>query len=60
MYNAALEGNVGDYYNVSSSAHEVSALGLPYAFFTRSLLGFPQGFPAVFQVLFVCTLVRSC
>jgi hypothetical protein len=50
LYNPVLVDCAGDYYNTTPAAEEVSAFGLPYAFFPRPLIGWKLGFPVIFQV----------
>jgi hypothetical protein len=45
------QSNAGDFYNTTLEAQEISsASGLPYAFFSRPVVGWRTGFPVVFQV----------
>lgn len=39
----------GDFYNTSSSEDIAPYTGTPYGFHSRPMLGFPSGFPAVFN-----------
>lgn len=51
LFDATLSAAVSDFYNTSQASPEVTAQGLPHAFFRRAVPGFgSNGFPVVFQV----------
>lgn len=60
LYNPHLSGRAASFFNTSAEAQEVSAVGMPHAFFPRPISGLPPGFPVAFEARsdFLATLHR--
>lgn len=50
LFHADLQGSEGDYFNTTIGSTELSVYSYPFAFFARSMLRHPDGFPIVLQV----------
>jgi hypothetical protein len=50
LYNPSLSGRESSFYNTYPASGELTASGVPFAFFPQDLTNLSPGFPVVFEV----------